>query len=251
MLIASAAATGRPCWRPRTCPLCGHGALWSQYLHGAHPCCSSGSLQSYARATATEHRMKRDLSISPNQRPGQVSFSAVSESVEGYAAHLSCSRPKSSRWHSRSKATTRRKMTMVQPTHGLSCAGLGARQGKCGWRPVAKASLHRALQQNISVKRHFSPYFPCLSLGHSLRCFSRALRHSAFCFALRAPFWSGFPNKKSPAQSARGSAQRTGEIFSPEPPQKDTPSALGSGAPRVASRKSVPRAIRANTNKEK
>ncbi len=45
----------------------------------------------------------------------------------------------------------------------------------------------------------------------------------AFCFV--PPFGSGFPKKNLPTAPA----QRTGEILSSEPPQKDTPAALGAG----------------------
>jgi hypothetical protein len=156
--------------------------------------------------------VKRAPSISPNRRPAQVSFCPHRFSGS-CAARLPRYRPRSSRWDGRSKATMRRKKSMVQPTHGLSCAGLVARQDKCGWRLAVGASFHIALQQKIFHSAPSLPYFPCLSLGHSLRCFSRARRHSAFCFALRAPFGSGFPNKKSSAQSTRGSGPKTWRDF--------------------------------------
>ena len=35
-------------------------------------------------------------------------------------------------------------------------------------------------------KAPYLPYFPCLPLGHSLRCLSRAPRHSTFCFGCAA-----------------------------------------------------------------
>jgi hypothetical protein len=64
----------------------------------------------------------------------------------------------------------------------------------------------------ISVERHFSripPAFP-RPLASVL---SRARRHSALCFALRAPSGSGFPNKNLPRDKRAAMAQRAGEIF--------------------------------------
>jgi hypothetical protein len=171
-------------------------------------------MQPYARATAAEHRVKRASSISPNQRTEQVSFSVLSDPMESCAAPLPCCRPNDGRWRRGSTARTRRKKSMVQPTHGLSCAGMGARQDKCvagvcRQRPPYIEPFSRTFPQSAISPR----IFPCLSLGHSLWCFSRALRHSAFCFTLRAPFGSGFPNKKSPAQSTRGCGPKNRRDF--------------------------------------
>jgi hypothetical protein len=59
------------------------------------------------------------------------------------------------------------------------------------------ASLSRHLQTDVSVERHLSRIHPCLTRSLA-RCLSRARRHLAFCFALRAPCGSGFPKEKSP-----------------------------------------------------
>ena len=98
-----------------------------------------------------------------------------------------------------------------------------------------------AFQEEVSIERHLSRIFPAHPRSLA-RCWSRARRHSAFCFGCAAlRVWV----------SKEKSRPKYRQDFSSEPPQKDTPSALGSGAPRVASRKSVPRAIRANTNRRK
>lgn len=67
----------------------------------------------------------------------------------------------------------------------------------------------------------------------------------------RTPFGSAFPATNSPRFSERGPGPHCGRNFLPEPPQKDTPSALGAGRLRVASRRSVPRAIRGKSRQEK
>ena len=74
------------------------------------------------------------------------------------------------------------------------------------WRAAANSSLAArsqrrpcgdGLQQSVSVECHLSRIFPAHPRSLA-RCLSRARRHSPFCFALRAPFGSGFPKKKSP-----------------------------------------------------
>jgi hypothetical protein len=144
---------------------------------------------------------------------GEIVAFFPSSILRGHVAVcLPLRRPESCPSRGRERGTMRNSRRSGSLTRGSSRARLGAEQDY-GWRLTAKASLHRALRQSISVKRHFSPYFPCLSLGHSLRCFSRALWHSAFCFALRVPFGSGFPNKKSLAQNTRGSGPKNRRDF--------------------------------------
>ena len=75
----------------------------------------------------------------------------------------------------------------------------------------------------VSVESHLSR-FSLLTLGHSLRCLSRARRHSAFCFALRRPAGFGFQKIfwfKSPHN------ERTKDF--PNLPKKHA-AGLGSGA---------------------
>jgi hypothetical protein len=121
--------------------------------------------------------------------------------------------------------------TCVSPIHCLSCAEVGG----------------------ATEKAPLLPDYECVLVGR---------RPSDRCFH-RAPFLPYFPSSPSVTRSVlfprpaarRRSASATppcGSWFLPEghPPRKRG-LALGSGAPRVASRKSVPRAIRANTNQEK
>jgi hypothetical protein len=136
------------------------------------------------------------------------------------------------------------------PSWLVTCRG-GCMTGQVWVASGSKASLHGALQQNISVKRHspsIFPVFPSVTRYGAFPAPGGTRRSASRC---ARPSGLGFQTKNLPRRSTRGSGSKTGEIFSSEPPQKDTPSALGSGAPRVASRKSVPRAIRANTKKEK
>jgi hypothetical protein len=86
---------------------------------------------------------------------------------------------------SRSFARRKAGHAVVGSPHWLPAVGRsGARQSRCHCWLVATTSLYTdALQTDVPVERQ-SPVFPRLSLGHSLRCFSRARRHSAFCFAL-------------------------------------------------------------------
>ena len=85
-----------------------------------------------------------------------------------------------------------------------------------------------------------SPVFSLLTSGHSLGACPAPGGASMFCFK---PFGSGFPATNFPRQEHAGN-------FLPEPPQK-AHLGLGSGAPHVTSCKSVPEAIRANTNRRK
>ena len=87
------------------------------------------------------------------------------------------------------------------------------------------ASLSRHLKTDVSLERHLSRIFPCLTRSLA-RCLSRARRHLAFCFALRAPCGSGFPKKKSPC----GCGPKNGRDFFFGASAESTPAALGSGA---------------------
>jgi len=94
------------------------------------------------------------------------------------------------------------------------------------------------LQQSVSIERHLSRIFPAHPRSLA-RCLSRARRHSAFCFGFAALKGFGF-QKIFCAKSAKRF---------PEPSEKARPRRLGAGHTRVASRRSVPRAIRANPNR--
>jgi hypothetical protein len=109
---------------------------------------------------------------------------------------------------------------MVHPR--MAChvpSGVRDRTGTLAVRAMASLYIDTH-QQDVSVKRHFSRISPAFPSGHSLRRFSRARRHSPFCFALRAPLGSGFPNKNLPRRDARGGGPNYGRDFSSEPPQK-------------------------------
>ncbi len=100
------------------------------------------------------------------------------------------------------------------------------------------------LQMIVAIERQFSCIFPAhpRSLASVLIPRPAALRRSAFPGLLPQPDALGPHSRKSP--SATWERRQTLR------PHK-TQLGLGSGAPRVASRKSVPRVIRANTTKEK
>ena len=93
------------------------------------------------------------------------------------------------------------------------------------WHP----ERHRVLQTGVSVKRH-SPVFSLLTLGHSLRCLSRARRRVDVLLRLRRPADLGFQRKNLPAAAALShpSTQRPragdpgsrARFLSSEPPQK-------------------------------
>ena len=105
--------------------------------------------------------------------------------------------------------------------------------------------LHRhpyigALQTSVSIERQFSRIFPAHPRSLA-RCLSRARRHGASLLRTPCALWvSAF--KKSLCNERK-------KIFRTF--RKRRRLALGAGHTRVASRKSVPRAIRANTTKEK
>jgi hypothetical protein len=138
---------------------------------------------------------------------------------------------------------------------------------------------HRVLQTSVSIERHLSRIFPvfpsvtrvgaCPAPLHpntqrpragdpesaARRCSASAYHPSRskaylpgprFCAALRV--WVS--KQKISLRNMRAAAALAGEIFSSEPPQK-AHLGLGSGVPCVASRKSVPRAIRAIQTGEK
>ena len=97
-----------------------------------------------------------------------------------------------------------------------------------------------ALQTSVSIERQFSRIFPAHPRSLA-RCLSRARRHGAALLRLRRP--QGFRFSENLVCDERKKIFRT---F-----RKRRRLALGAGHTRVASRKSVPRALRANTNKEK
>jgi hypothetical protein len=74
------------------------------------------------------------------------------------------------------------------------CSGIIGRRAQivplpsgCPWHP----ERHRVLQARVSVKCHLSR-ISLLTLGHSLWCLSRALRHGASLLRLRRPAGYGF-----------------------------------------------------------
>jgi hypothetical protein len=96
---------------------------------------------------------------------------------------------------------------------------------------------HAVLHASVSVQRHPSSYFPCSPSVTRLG-------------ADPAPCGNGATLLFRHSENLFGKPQeRRKKRFSE--PSENASLGLGSGAPRVASRKSVPRAIRANTNKEK
>jgi hypothetical protein len=101
------------------------------------------------------------------------------------------------------------------------------------WRPDGDA-----LQTSVSIECQFSRIFPVLPSVTRFGAYPAPCGTASFCF----------PGASQNKFVNRGKHGRTN--FFRVPPRKHS-LALGSGAPRVASRKSVPRAIRANTNKEK
>jgi hypothetical protein len=143
----------------------------------------------------------------------------------------------------------------VRPTHCLQPEeGQTTEQGSAAVR-LRRHPYIDALQTSVSLERHFSRIFPAhpRSLASVYSPRPAALRVSASattpagqkrtCRGPRyyAALWVSAFRKSF--------VQRTQKDL-PNLPKK-TPLDLGSGAPRVASRRSVPRAIRANTNKEK
>lgn len=96
------------------------------------------------------------------------------------------------------------------------------------WRAAANGSLAArsqrrpsgdGLQESVFIERHLSQIFPAHPRSLA-RCFSRARRHSAFCFGFAALKGFGF-QKIFCAKSAK----KISRTF-----RKSTPSALGSGA---------------------
>lgn len=91
-----------------------------------------------------------------------------------------------------------------------------------------------ALQTGVSIERHLSRIFPAHPRSLARR-FSRARRHSAFCFGLpphhaKTACWGPRIYAALRVSAFRKSfVQRTQKRFS-EPSEKDTPTALGSGA---------------------
>lgn len=98
-----------------------------------------------------------------------------------------------------------------------------------------------AHQQGVSIDRQFSRIFPA-HLRSLARCFSRARRELRGSASLwRAPCGFRFPENLLCKERAK---------HFPDPPEKHR-LPLGAGHTRVASRRSVPEAIRANTKQEK
>jgi hypothetical protein len=104
--------------------------------------------------------------------------------------------------------------------------------------------LHRhpyigAFQAGVSVERQFSCIFP----AHPRSLASVLIPRPAALGVLLRYAPCGF-------RLSENLCAKNAKRFS-EPSEKDTPSALGAGHTRVASRKSVPRVIRANTTRRK
>ncbi len=79
--------------------------------------------------------------------------------------------------------------------------------------------IGRTLQHIVCAESHCSRIYPAHPRSLA-RCFSRARRHLAFCFALWRPAGFGFQKIFVATNAKRFS----------EPSEKDTPAALGSGA---------------------
>ena len=120
-------------------------------------------------------------------------------------------RPESCPSRGRKRATMRNSRRSGSLTHGSSRARLGAQQDKYGWCLTAKASLDRTLRQNISVKRHFSPYFPVFPSVTRYGAFPApgGTRRSASRCA--CPSGLGFQTKNLRAE--RGSGPKNGRDF--------------------------------------
>jgi hypothetical protein len=125
---------------------------------------------------------------------------------------------------------------LVHPHSAFEVRGMAGEQASFHCRAVASASLYRHPSDECFHRAPSLPYFPCFSSvtrfgaypapGGTRRSASlRVLRVSAFRKSFRP-----FPQRA-----------RTERIFRTF--RKSTPSALGAGHTRVASRKSVPRAI--------
>ncbi len=126
--------------------------------------------------------------------------------------------------HSTVPPCSRRRVSEPGP---LPCGDNGVLIG----RTLQRAFAQRAIASRI-----------CPAHPRSLaRCFSRAQRHLAFCFALRRPAGFGFQKIFVATNAKRFS----------EPSEKTHLRHLGAGHTRIASRKSDPRAIRANSNRSK
>lgn len=107
----------------------------------------------------------------------------------------------------------------------------------------SSASLSRHLETDVSVERHLSWIFPCLTRPLA-RCLSRALRQLRGS-ASAAPPKKGFGFQK--IFSARLRTERGRKDF-PNLPKKRR-LAWGAGHTHVASRRSVPSKNRANPNR--
>ncbi len=117
-------------------------------------------------------------------------------------------------------------------------------------RSIAARSQRRPCgddsQQWVSIERQSSRIFPAHPRSLA-RCFSRARRHSAFCFALAGAL-RVWVSKEKISLRLRPKVRR--DFFFGASAERHA-FGLGSGAPRVASRRSVPRAIRVNPNRRK
>ena len=122
----------------------------------------------------------------------------------------------------------------------------------CEWRRDSRFADLRLSKVRLAVApvcgdfgtSTIPPVFSLLSLGHSLGAVPAPGGASMFCFVRHSerPSGLGFQQQISRATCAR--LRSCGRNFLPEPPQK-AHLGLGSGAPHVASRKSVPRKFRA------
>lgn len=111
---------------------------------------------------------------------------------------------------------------VARPPSAFVARNGSPQQKKSSCRPVALASPTGTLRRGVFIERRLSR-ISLLSLGHSLRCLSRARRHSPFCFAARP---AGFGFQK--IFSAISAKNAEGKDF-PNLPKKHV-FGLGSGA---------------------
>jgi len=106
--------------------------------------------------------------------------------------------------------------------------------------------------QSVSTECHLSRIVPAHPRSLA-RCFSRARRHSTFCFVRRGerPSGLGFQQQISRASVRAALAHTAGEISCQSLHRKTRLRPWERGTLRVASRRSVPSAIRGKSRQEK
>src|ERR1035441_7559113 len=120
-------------------------------------------------------------------------------------------------------------MQSVRNAHADFPCWTAEREWTCRQQKVRVTSFIGTWLECFAYRAPFLQVLSCHSLGHPLGAYPAPSGSRRSASQQAAPFGFGFPTENFPHRVRAASAQQRGQSFLSEPPQKDTPSALGSG----------------------